>query len=30
MISQHLQGRLAHYELIGKYVMGLPIDEARL
>jgi alkylation response protein AidB-like acyl-CoA dehydrogenase len=30
VISQHLQGRLAHYEMIGRYVMGLPIDEARL
>jgi alkylation response protein AidB-like acyl-CoA dehydrogenase len=30
VISQHLQGRLAHYELIGRFVMGLPIDEARL
>jgi alkylation response protein AidB-like acyl-CoA dehydrogenase len=30
VISQHLQGRLTHYELIGRYVMGLPIDMARL
>jgi len=30
VISQHLQGRLAHYELIGRYWLGLPIDEARL
>jgi len=30
VISQHLQGRLTHYELIGRHVMGLPIDEARL
>jgi alkylation response protein AidB-like acyl-CoA dehydrogenase len=30
VISQHMQGRLAHYELIGRYVLGLKIDEARL
>jgi indole-3-acetate monooxygenase len=30
VISQHLQGRLTHYELIGRHVMGLPIDTARL
>jgi alkylation response protein AidB-like acyl-CoA dehydrogenase len=30
VISQHLQGRLAHYELIGRYALGLPIDEARV
>jgi alkylation response protein AidB-like acyl-CoA dehydrogenase len=30
VLSQHLQGRLAHYELLGRFVMGLPIDEARL
>jgi alkylation response protein AidB-like acyl-CoA dehydrogenase len=30
VITQHLQGRLAHYELIGRYWLGLPIDEARL
>jgi alkylation response protein AidB-like acyl-CoA dehydrogenase len=30
VISQHLQGRLAHYEMIGRHAMGLPIDEARL
>jgi alkylation response protein AidB-like acyl-CoA dehydrogenase len=30
VISQHLQGRLTHYEMIGRHVMGLPIDEARL
>jgi alkylation response protein AidB-like acyl-CoA dehydrogenase len=30
VISQHLQGRLAHYELVGKYWLGLPIDETRL
>ena len=30
VISQHLQARLAHYELIGRYGLGLPVDEARL
>jgi alkylation response protein AidB-like acyl-CoA dehydrogenase len=30
VITQHLQGRLAHYELVGRYWLGLPIDEARL
>ena len=30
VITQHVQGRLAHYELVGKYWMGLPIDETRL
>ena len=30
VITQHLQGRLTHYELIGRYQLGLPIDEARL
>lgn len=30
VITQHLQGRPAHYELIGRYHLGLPIDEARL
>jgi len=30
VITQHLQGRLTHYELIGRYWLGLPIDEARL
>lgn len=30
VITQHLQGRLAHYEMVGKYHLGLPIDEARL
>jgi len=30
VITQHLQGRLAHYELIGRYALGLKIDEARL
>ena len=30
VITQHLQGRLTHYELIGRYALGLKIDEARL
>jgi alkylation response protein AidB-like acyl-CoA dehydrogenase len=30
VLSQHLQGRLAHYELVGRYWLGLPIDTARL
>jgi alkylation response protein AidB-like acyl-CoA dehydrogenase len=30
VISQHLQSRLAHYELVGRYWLGLPVDEARL
>jgi indole-3-acetate monooxygenase len=30
VISQHLQGRRAHYELVGRHWLGLPIDEARL
>jgi len=30
VITQHLQGRLAHYEMVGRYWLGLPIDEARL
>lgn len=30
VITQHMQGRLAHYELIGRYWLGLKIDEARL
>jgi len=30
VISQHLQGRFAHYELVGRYWLGLPIDQARL
>src|SRR6059036_432737 len=30
VITQHLQGRLSHYELIGRYSLGLKIDEARL
>jgi indole-3-acetate monooxygenase len=30
VISQHTQGRLAHYELIGKYALGLKVDESQL
>lgn len=30
VITQHVQGRLAHYELVGQHWLGLPIDEARL
>jgi alkylation response protein AidB-like acyl-CoA dehydrogenase len=30
LISQHLQARFAHYELVGRHWLGLPIDEARL
>jgi alkylation response protein AidB-like acyl-CoA dehydrogenase len=30
VISQHLQGRLAHYELVGKHSLGLKIDQSRL
>jgi alkylation response protein AidB-like acyl-CoA dehydrogenase len=29
VITQHSQGRLAHYELVGKHTLGLPIDESR-
>jgi alkylation response protein AidB-like acyl-CoA dehydrogenase len=30
VITQHLQGRLAHYEMVGRYWLGLSIDETRL
>jgi alkylation response protein AidB-like acyl-CoA dehydrogenase len=30
VITQHLQGRLAHYELAGRHWLWLPVDEARL
>ena len=30
VITQHMQSRLAHYELVGRYWLGLPIDENRL
>jgi alkylation response protein AidB-like acyl-CoA dehydrogenase len=30
VISQHMQARLAHYELVGRHWLGLKVDEARL
>jgi alkylation response protein AidB-like acyl-CoA dehydrogenase len=30
VITQHSQGRIAHYELVGKHCLGLQIDESRL
>jgi alkylation response protein AidB-like acyl-CoA dehydrogenase len=30
VISQHLQSRPAHYELVGRHWLGLPIDQDRL
>ena len=30
VITQHLQGRRAFYEMVGKHHLGLPIDESRL
>ncbi len=30
VISQHLQGRLSHYELVGQHWLGLKIDPTRL
>jgi alkylation response protein AidB-like acyl-CoA dehydrogenase len=30
VITQHMQGRLAHYELVGRHWLGLKVDEARL
>jgi hypothetical protein len=30
VISQHLQARLANYELVGRHWLGLKVDEARL
>jgi hypothetical protein len=30
VISQHLQSRLAHYELVGRHWLGVPIDQSRL
>ncbi|HKA41903.1 MAG TPA: acyl-CoA dehydrogenase family protein [Burkholderiales bacterium] len=30
VITQHVQGRLAHYEVVGQYWLGLPFDESRL
>ncbi|TMQ23605.1 MAG: hypothetical protein E6K82_10610 [Candidatus Rokuibacteriota bacterium] len=30
VITQHLQSRLSHYELVGSHWLGLPVDENRL
>ena len=30
VITQHSQGRLAHYEIVGQHRLGLEIDESRL
>ena len=30
VISQHLQGRLAHYELVGQHWLGLKVDDSRM
>jgi alkylation response protein AidB-like acyl-CoA dehydrogenase len=30
VISQHVQSRRAHYELVGRHWLGLPIEEGRL
>jgi len=30
VITQHVQGRLGNYELVGQHWLGLPIDDARL
>ena len=30
VITQHLQSRLSHYELVGRHWLGLPVDETRL
>jgi indole-3-acetate monooxygenase len=30
VITQHVQGRLAHYQLVGQYWLGMPIEESRL
>jgi len=30
VITQHVQGRLSHYELVGQYWLGLPLEDARL
>ena len=30
VMTQHLQGRLANYELVGRHWLGLPVDETRL
>jgi alkylation response protein AidB-like acyl-CoA dehydrogenase len=30
VITQHLQGRLSHYETVGQYWLGLAIDDSRM
>jgi alkylation response protein AidB-like acyl-CoA dehydrogenase len=30
VISQHIQARRTHYELVGRHWLGLPVDEGRL
>ena len=30
VITQHLQGRMAHYELVGRHWLGLPVDQEKL
>jgi alkylation response protein AidB-like acyl-CoA dehydrogenase len=30
VITQHVQGRRAYYEMVGKYHLGMPVDETRL
>jgi alkylation response protein AidB-like acyl-CoA dehydrogenase len=30
VITQHLQSRLSHYELVGSHWLGLPVDQSRL
>jgi alkylation response protein AidB-like acyl-CoA dehydrogenase len=30
VITQHLQGRLSHYELVGRHWLGIRVDETRL
>jgi indole-3-acetate monooxygenase len=30
VITQHLQSRLSHYELVGRHWLGLKVDEGRL
>lgn len=30
VMSQHVQSRRAHYELVGRHWLGLPVDETRL
>ena len=29
VITQHMQGRLQHYEMIGRSWLGMPVDETR-